>query len=413
LAATVLAIGIFASSGIALHAQGSVTFMFGDRDRQAMREWYRDHYGAREFQGQRWNDQWEQRLQVGTFLPPDLRSLARPAPPDLYARLTPLPRGYQYVIVGDHLLVVDDRWLIQDVNHFERFEGPDQQAARDWYSGHRDAPVFGDRQAWNDNYEQRIRIGAVLDPDLRRLARPVPADLLGLLPARPRYLRYVIVGDHVCLIDNQWVVRDVVHLERGGYPPPDNYSSGYGNGGYADQGSRNNDQAYVERIVVPTGTEVRVRTNEQIDSRQASEGQWYSAQVEDDIRGTDGSIAIPRGSDATLVTRRIENNGDITLDLQSIKVGGRLYRVSTVNKEIETGQLGANKRTGEFVGGGALFGAIIGALAGGGKGAAIGALAGGGAGAAAQVITRGREVHVPPETLLRFRLDQPLRLAAW
>ena len=38
------------------------------------------------------------------------------------------------------------------------------------------------------------------------------------LPARPRYLRYVIVGDHICLIDNQWTVRDVLHFDRQGNP---------------------------------------------------------------------------------------------------------------------------------------------------------------------------------------------------
>ena len=53
---------------------------------------------------------------------------------------------------------------------------------------------------------------------------------------------------------------------------------------------------------------------------------------------------------------------------------------------------------------------ILGALAGGGKGAAIGALAGGGAGAATQVLTRGRALHIPPETVLRFRLECPIYL---
>src|SRR6267378_7982727 len=84
------------SSGVVVRVQGSVTFTFGDRDRQAMREWYRDHYNAQEFQGQRrWNDQSEQRLQVGIVLAPDLRAWARPAPQDLYGRLAPLPGGYR------------------------------------------------------------------------------------------------------------------------------------------------------------------------------------------------------------------------------------------------------------------------------------------------------------------------------
>jgi hypothetical protein len=209
-----LAIGIFASSGLALRAQ-SITFSFGDPDRQAMREWYRNHPNAPEFQDQRrWSDRLEQRLQVGTVLGRDLRGWARPAPPDLYGRLAPLPRGYRYVIVGEHVVVVDDGWRIHDVNHFDRFQEPDQQAVREWYPGHRGAPAFEGRQGWNDRFEQRIRVGAVLDPELRRLSRPVPPDLLDRLPPRPRYLRYVIVGDHICLIDNWWTVRDIVHLER-------------------------------------------------------------------------------------------------------------------------------------------------------------------------------------------------------
>ena len=215
LTTAVLAIGIFASSGGALRAQGSITFSFGDPDRQAMREWYRNHPNAPEFQDQRrWTGQLEQRLQVGVVLAPDLRAWARPAPPDLYGRLAPLPRGDRYVIVGDHVVVVDDRWVVHDAYHFDRFQEPDQQAMRDWYPGHRDAPVFRGRQRWNDRFEQRIQVGAVLAPDLRRLAYPVPAELRGRLPPRPRYLRYVIVGDHVLLIDNWWTVRDVVHLER-------------------------------------------------------------------------------------------------------------------------------------------------------------------------------------------------------
>jgi len=63
-----------------------------------------------------------------------------------------------------------------------------------------------------------------------------------------------------------------------------------------------------------------------------------------------------------------------------------------------------------MVGGGALLGTLLGAIAGGGKGAAIGLLAGAAAGGTAQVLTKGREVRVPAETVLTFRLDQPLNL---
>ncbi len=63
-----------------------------------------------------------------------------------------------------------------------------------------------------------------------------------------------------------------------------------------------------------------------------------------------------------------------------------------------------------MTGGGAVLGTVIGAIAGGGKGAAIGAVGGGAGGAATQVLTRGKEVNVPAETLLTFKLDQPVTL---
>jgi hypothetical protein len=179
--------------------------------------------------------------------------------------------------------------------------------------------------------------------------------------------------------------------------------------------NRDYGQSRMERVVLPVGTEVAVRTNERIDSRDVVEGQTFSAQIEEDIRDTDGSVAIPRGSDARLVTRRVEVNGDITLDVDSISVAGRRYRVSTSDEELQDRRdgVGGNARTGKYVGGGAVLGAIIGAIAGGGKGAAIGAASGAGAGAATQIITRGREVHVPAESVIRFRLDSPLRLRLW
>lgn len=225
---------------------------------------------------------------------------------------------------------------------------------------------------------------------------------------------------------HRYSVRDVQSVQFGDAP----YDSRGGPGGYGqpgpdrrdgnDQGYRNQndggyDQARMERVVLPRGTEVALLTNQRIDSKAVGEGQTFSAQIAENIRDTDGSIAIPRGSPATLITRRLEANGDITLDVDSITVGGRRYRVSTEDQELQNRRdgVGANQRTGQFVGGGAIFGAIIGAIAGGGKGAAVGAVAGAGAGAGAQIITQGKEVHVPAETVLRFRLDRPLRLHLW
>jgi len=161
------------------------------------------------------------------------------------------------------------------------------------------------------------------------------------------------------------------------------------------------------------GTILSVRVAEPIDSRAAAEGQTYPATISQDVMDGSGSLVIPRGSEAALVVRRIHENGELVLDLDSVRVKGRRYLVdtSTVRAENRDG-IGANRRTAEMVGGGAALGTLVGALAAGGKGAAIGAAAGAVAGGGVQVLTRGREIRVPAETVLNFKLEDPLQLRA-
>lgn len=160
---------------------------------------------------------------------------------------------------------------------------------------------------------------------------------------------------------------------------------------------------------LPAGTQVSIRTNEAIDSRDASDSRSYSAQVASDVVDSNGNIVVPRGSDARLVVRNIGGN-QLALDLQSVMVNGQRYTIDTEQLERGRQGLGENRRTGQYVGGGAALGAIIGAVAGGGKGAAIGALAGGAAGAGAEVATKGDHVRVPAESILNFQLAGPLNL---
>lgn len=170
-------------------------------------------------------------------------------------------------------------------------------------------------------------------------------------------------------------------------------------------------QAKAQRArTIDAGTTIKVRTNETIDTRD-SDGRVYSAIVNEDVRDRSGNLAIPKGSDVELVVKPVSGN-EVALDLDSVTVNGQRYAIYTEGR-IAKGQkegIGANKRTGKYVGGGALLGAVIGAIAGGGKGAAIGAGAGAAAGAGAQVLTRGQQVKVPAESVLTFRLDEPLQL---
>jgi hypothetical protein len=139
--------------------------------------------------------------------------------------------------------------------------------------------------------------------------------------------------------------------------------------------------------------------------------------VAEDVLDTSGRVAIPRGSNATLVVRdasgqgKLQGRSELVLDVGSVSVGGRSYRLETADL-VERGKegVGTNKRTAIFAGGGSALGGIIGALAGGGKGAAIGALSGAAAGTGAQAVTRGKALRVPAETILNFKLEAPVNI---
>jgi hypothetical protein len=170
---------------------------------------------------------------------------------------------------------------------------------------------------------------------------------------------------------------------------------------------------------LPAGALIPVRSEETIDAAVATAGQTYAAEVTRDVTDAEGAVVIPRGSNAQIIIRsaarggRIKGASDLVLDLDSVSVEGRLYRLDTQDV-IQKGRdgVGKNKRTAIFTGGGAAVGAIIGAIAGGGKGAAIGAASGAGAGAGTQIVTKGSAIRIPAESILTFRLDAPLRVNA-
>jgi len=198
---------------------------------------------------------------------------------------------------------------------------------------------------------------------------------------------------------------------NGGYNAP---NSGYNNNERADR--LDNSRRENVWATLPAGTSIAVRTDQEINSEDTRPGATYSAQIVEDVVGERGNVIIPRGSEAMLVIRDQRqgdtlSGGKFVLDLDSVRVNGRPYFVSTSDLQQGNSEgLGANKRTAEMVGGGAVLGTLLGALAGGGKGAAIGAVAGAAAGGGVQVLTKGDRIRVPAETVLNFRLDQALSL---
>lgn len=168
-----------------------------------------------------------------------------------------------------------------------------------------------------------------------------------------------------------------------------------------------------DRVSVPTGTRLTIRTIDSIDSDRNRVGDKFAATLDQPLYVND-MLVVPKGAD---VYGRLEEakeaghlagKAQLRLSLTGIVINGQTYALSTGDYELSGKSRTAN--TAKKVGGGAAVGALIGAVVGGGKGAAIGAGVGAGAGTAVQVATQGDQVHVPSETLLEFALDQPVTI---
>src|SRR5215813_6112010 len=157
---------------------------------------------------------------------------------------------------------------------------------------------------------------------------------------------------------------------------------------------------------LPAGKEIRVRADEQITADANNVGHSYSGTVSQAVTDNAGNTVIPKGARAELKT--VASGSKVAVDLASVTIEGKKQMI--VASDYKPGKVGANKTTAKYAGGGAVAGALIGALAGGGKGAAIGTLAGGAAGAGTQAVTAGKKIHVPAETVLTFKTAQPLDL---
>lgn len=166
-------------------------------------------------------------------------------------------------------------------------------------------------------------------------------------------------------------------------------------------------------IDLPTGTSIRVRINQDLGSKISRTGDTFSATVDNPVV-VNGKTVIPQGANAEGAVidakplGRFKGGAMLELRLERVTTKWGSYPVAT--SSITHVEKGKGKRTAIMAGGGAGLGALIGGIAGGGKGALIGALAGGGAGTAGSALTGNKQIFLPAETLLTFRLDHSVRI---
>lgn len=166
-------------------------------------------------------------------------------------------------------------------------------------------------------------------------------------------------------------------------------------------------------IEVPAGTEIQARLNETVSSARSQAGEQFDATLNAPVVvGND--VVLPKGTllkghvTRAVASGHLKTPARLSLTLDAIECQGSNYPVTT--SVVARSAHSHKKRNLALIGGGSGAGALIGALAGGGTGALIGAGAGAAAGTGGAYFTGKKDVTLPAESLVVFRLEAPVKV---
>lgn len=168
-----------------------------------------------------------------------------------------------------------------------------------------------------------------------------------------------------------------------------------------------------KKVTVPAGTRILIRTVESLDTTKQMTGHRFTGTLETNLMA-DKIVVAPRGTEVYGQLKEVSSAGrfqgksQLTLELTDIVINGTAHPLVTSSFEIRGKSEG--KRTARKVVGGAGLGGLIGGIAGGGTGFGIGLLAGGAGGAAMAGSKKGQQLNIPSESLIEFRIEQPVVL---
>ena len=166
------------------------------------------------------------------------------------------------------------------------------------------------------------------------------------------------------------------------------------------------------KVTIQAGTNLAVRVDQRISVKTSRTGDTFTGEVVDPVVDPNGVAVVPKGTrvsgvvDASHSRGRIKGASVLELRLTTMTLSGTEYRLKTA--DLTQTKKGKGKRSAAMIGGGTGLGMLIGGLAGGGKGMLIGGAAGAGAGTAGAAMTGNKDLEIPAESIVHFKLSQDL-----
>jgi len=169
-------------------------------------------------------------------------------------------------------------------------------------------------------------------------------------------------------------------------------------------------------VTIPAGTSLAIRIDQRISAKSSRAGDKFTGEIVDPVLASDSSILVPKGSlvggVVDVAHRRGHFKGASMLELRltSLTLNGTQYPLAT--KDMAERKKGKGKRSAAIIGGGAGLGMLVGGIATGGVGLVVGGLVGGGAGTAVAGLTGNRDLNIPAESIVHFKLADDLVVQA-
>jgi hypothetical protein len=165
-------------------------------------------------------------------------------------------------------------------------------------------------------------------------------------------------------------------------------------------------------VTIPAGTTLTIRIDQRIGVKTSRAGDTFTGEIVDPVLASDNSVLVPKGALVGGVVDESHRRGHfkgrslLELRLTSLTLNGTQYPLTT--RDLAESKRGKGRRSAAMIGGGSGLGMLVGGVATGGVGLVVGGLVGGGAGTAVAGLTGNRDINIPAESIVRFKLADDL-----